>query len=157
NFPNGPYGAPRIPLPTLEDRLGGLQRALTMFHAAGLTSLGDAHVRPRDLTLYQEAERRGLLSARVNMLLSYEAFESYDRLALRTGFGSDRLRINGIKSFVDGAIGGRTCLLEQPFEDANAHGIQVNSTEQLAEIVRNVHNSGSRLGVHANGDRAIAL
>jgi predicted amidohydrolase YtcJ len=157
NFPNGPYGAPRIPLPTLEDRLGGLQQALTMFHASGLTSLGDAHVRPRDLTLYQEAERRGLLSARVNMLLSYEVFESYERLGLRSGFGSDRLRINGIKSFVDGAIGGRTCLLAEPFEDAEAHGIQVNSDEKLAEIVRTVHNAGSRLGVHANGDRAISL
>jgi predicted amidohydrolase YtcJ len=157
NFPNGPYGAPRIPLPTLEDRLGGLQRALTMFHASGLTSLGDAHVRPRDLTLYQEAERRGLLSARVNMLISYEVFESFEKLGLRSGFGSDRLRVNGIKSFVDGAIGGRTCLLEEPFEDAEAHGIQVNSDENLAEIVRTVHNAGSRLGVHANGDRAISL
>jgi predicted amidohydrolase YtcJ len=157
NFPNGPYGAPRIPLPTLDDRLGGLQRALTMFHASGLTSLGDAHVRPRDLTLYQEAERRGILSARVNMLLSYEVFESYRSLELRSGFGSDRLRINGVKSFVDGAIGGRTCLLDDPFDDAEAHGIQVNSDEQLAEIVRIVHNAGSRLAVHANGDRAISL
>ena len=58
---------------------------------------------------------------------------------------------------MDGAIGGRTCLLEQPFEDSAYHGMQTTSTEQLTEIVRSVHTSGSRLAVHANGDRAISL
>jgi predicted amidohydrolase YtcJ len=156
-YPAVSNGATIVPVATLEERIGGLERALTMFHAAGLTSLGDALVGPRDLALYQEAERRGLLSARINMLLSYDQFASFDRLALRTGFGSYRLRIGGIKSFVDGAIGGRTCLLEQPFEGGDYHGMQTTTTEELAEIVRSVHNNGSRLAIHANGDRAISL
>jgi predicted amidohydrolase YtcJ len=156
-YPAVSNGATIVPVATLEERIGGLKRALTMFHAAGLTSLGDALVGPRDLALYQEAERRGMLSARVNMLLSYDQFASFDRLALRTGFGSDRLRIGGIKSFVDGAIGGRTCLLEQPFEGSEYHGMQTTTTEELAEIVRSVHSAGSRLAIHANGDRAISL
>jgi predicted amidohydrolase YtcJ len=128
-----------------------------MFHAAGLTSLGDALVGPRDITLYQEAERRGLLTARVNMLVSYDAFAGVQRLGLRTGFGSDRLRLGGVKGFVDGAIGGRTCLLERPFEGTQDHGMQTTSTADLAEMVRSVHDAGSRLAVHANGDRAIVL
>src|SRR5215212_2014066 len=156
-YPNGATGEPLVPVASLDDRLDGLRRAQTMFHAAGLTSLGDAHVRPRGLALYQEAERRGMLTARINMLLSYEVFALFDQLKLRSGFGSDRLRFNGVKAFVDGAIGGRTCLLEQPFEDSDDHGMQTTSTEQLREIVRSVHFSGSRLGVHANGDRAISL
>ena len=156
-YPAVASGTPLVPAATLEDRIDGLQRALTMFHAAGLTSLGDALVGPRDLALYQEAERRGMLSARINMLLSYDSFAEFNRLGLRTGFGSDRLRVGGIKAFVDGAIGGRTCLLEQPFEDSDYHGMQTTSTEEIAEIVRAVHNSGSRLAVHANGDRAISL
>jgi predicted amidohydrolase YtcJ len=156
-YPAVANGQTIVPVASLEDRLGGLERALGMFHAAGLTSLGDALVGPRDLALYQEAERRGLLSARINMLLSYDAFDAFDSLALRTGFGGDRLRIGGVKAFVDGAIGGRTCLLEQPFEGTAYHGMQTTSTEQLREIVRSVHGTGSRLAVHANGDRAIAL
>src|SRR3712207_9311513 len=78
-----------------------------MFHAAGLTSLGDALVGPRDVELYEVAERRGLLSARVNMLLSYDAFEGFRRLGLRSGFGGSRLRFGGGKAFVGRAIGGR--------------------------------------------------
>ena len=156
-YPAVSGGETIMPAASLEDRLGGLERAFGMFHAAGLTSLGDALVGPRDVALYQEAERRGILSARINMLLSYDAFRDFDRLELRTGFGSDRLRIGGVKAFVDGAIGGRTCLLEQPFQDSDYHGMQTTSTEQLAELVRAVHNAGSRLAVHANGDRAISL
>ncbi|MGE3270761.1 MAG: amidohydrolase, partial [Chloroflexota bacterium] len=156
-YPAVANGPTIVPAATLEDRLGGLQQAFTMFHAAGLTSLGDALVGPRDLALYQEAERRGNLSARINMLLSYDAFGAYESLALRTGFGSEYLRIGGIKGFVDGAIGGRTCLLEQPFTGTDDHGMQTTSTEDLTTMVRRVHNSGSRLAVHANGDRAISL
>jgi len=146
-----------VPEASEEDRLGGLQRAFAMFHAAGLTSMTDALVGPRDLALYQEAERRGHLSARINMLLSYDAFAAFGALRLRSGFGSDRLRFAGVKSFVDGAIGGRTCLLEQPFTGTDYHGMQTTSTEDLQTLVRTVHNAGSRLAIHANGDRAIAL
>jgi len=156
-YPAVANGETIMPVATLEDRLGGLQKALPMFHAAGLTSLGDALVGPRDVTLYQEAERRGILTARVNMLLSYDSFERFRRLGLRSGFGSDRLRFGGVKGFVDGAIGGRTCLLEQPFEGTDDHGMQTTSTSDLADLVRSVHEAGSRLAIHANGDRAIAL
>ncbi|MCC7372012.1 MAG: amidohydrolase [Chloroflexi bacterium] len=156
-YPAVANGPTIVPAATLEDRLGGLERALAMFHAAGLTSLGDALVGPRDLELYQEARRRGILSARINMLLSYDAFGAYESLALRTGFGDHHLRIGGIKGFVDGAIGGRTCLLEQPFEGTEYHGMQTTSADDLRTMVQRVHNAGSRLAVHANGDRAIAL
>src|ERR1041385_1694921 len=84
-------------------------------------------------------------------------FDSMRKLGLMSGFGSSRLRINGVKAFVDGAIGGRTCLLEDPFEGTDDHGMQTISTSDLADLVRMVHTAGSRLAVHANGDRAISL
>jgi predicted amidohydrolase YtcJ len=36
-YPAVSTGEPIVPVPSLEDLLGGLERALTMFHAAGLT------------------------------------------------------------------------------------------------------------------------
>jgi predicted amidohydrolase YtcJ len=146
-----------MPATSLADRLRGLAMALRMFHAAGLTSVGDTLVDASGLELFQEAERRGQLSMRVSMLLVHERFEQLRRLGLRTGIGSDRLRLAGVKAFVDGAIAGRTCLLEEPFEGSDEHGMQTTSTEDLHALVLDVHRGGSRLGVHANGDRAIAL
>ena len=149
-------GKPTVIPPTgLEDRVKGLQRALAMFHAAGLTSMGDAMVGPEDIRLYQEAERRGLLTARINLLIAYQHFDAVKRLGLMSGFGSPRLRFNGVKGFVDGALGGRTCLVEHA--DPDWHGIQTTSTADLRDLVLSVHEAGSRLGIHANGDRAISL
>ncbi|MGH3098925.1 MAG: amidohydrolase [Streptosporangiales bacterium] len=150
-------GSTVAPQSMLEDKLVGLQRAQSMFHAAGLTSIGDALVGPDDVELLVEAKRRGLLSLRVSMLITAEHYDEMRRLAASGSFDDDQLRIQGIKSFVDGAIGGRTCLVEEPFEGTEDHGIQTRSEEQLLDTVRRAQEDGVRVGVHANGDRAIRL
>jgi predicted amidohydrolase YtcJ len=145
------------PPSTFEDRLVGVSRAVRMFHAAGLTSIGDAMVGAGDLGLLAEAERRGILTLRVNALISAEQYDAV-RAAGDVLAGSERLRIGGIKTFVDGAIGGRTCLLEQPFEGtSDDYGIQTRTEGELREVVRMAHEDGMAACVHANGDRAIKL
>jgi len=147
-----------VPASSFEERLAGLSRAVQMFHAAGLTSVGDALVGPHELALFQEALRRGLLTLRVNMLITHEHYDHVRRLGLRSGFGDEQLRFGGVKTFVDGAIGGRTCLMDQPFEGTtDDYGVQTISTSDLRDIARMVHADGTRLCAHANGDRAIAL
>lgn len=144
------------PASTPEDRLRGLQLAMRAFHAAGITSLTDAMIGPDDITLLEEAQRRDLLSMRVNMLLHYEHYGLLAARGWRTGAGDERLRLGGIKTFVDGAIGGRTCLMEQPFEGTtDDFGMQTLSDAELHDVVRMVHLDGNRVCTHANGDRAI--
>jgi hypothetical protein len=146
-----------IPPPSPEHELAALGRYQGMMHAAGITSVGDALVLPRGLRVLQEAHARGELTLRVNMLLAYPVLDSLEALGLRTGLGDTWLRIGGVKAFVDGAIAGGTCLLEEPYEGSCSHGIQAMPTEELNEFVRRVHDAGSTVCVHANGDRAIRL
>jgi predicted amidohydrolase YtcJ len=144
------------PASTPEQRRRGLGLGLTAFHSAGITSLTDALIGPADIALLQDAQRAGELTARVNMLLHYGHYDAIRRLGVRTGFGGEYIRLGGIKAFVDGAIGGRTCLMEQPFEGTtDDFGIQTVSDTELHDIVRMVHGDGNRVCVHANGDRAI--
>ena len=144
------------PASTPEDRQRGLTLAMNAFHAAGITSVTDAMCGPADIALFQESERRGALTMRINMLLHYEHYDLLAKNAIRTGSGTARLRLGGIKGFVDGAIGGRTCLLEQPFEGTtDDYGMQTVSDAELHDVVRMVHLDGNRVCVHANGDRAI--
>lgn len=151
-------GHSHAPESTFEERLRGLVTAQTMFHAAGITSVGDAMMGPSELALFSAARTRGLLTMRVNALVPVDHYDAVRRLRLGTGFGDAHLRIGGIKAFVDGAIGGRTCLLDHPFEGTvDDYGMQTTPTDELLEIVRMVHTDGNRLCVHANGDRAIAL
>ena len=150
-------GRPVVPPSGIEERLDGLDRMIRMFHAAGITSVGDACAGPRHVELYQEAERRGKLDVRVNLLVAYPHFDAMRRLGLQTGFGSHQLRFNGVKAFVDGAIGGRTAWLAEPYVGRDDCGMQTVSENDLRDLVRSVHESGTRIGVHANGDRAISL
>lgn len=140
-----------------QDRLRGLVRAQRQWHAAGLTSVCDALIAPQDIALLQRTRARGELTLRVGMLLSVDHYAAAQALGVGSGFGDDVLRLVGVKAFVDGAIGGRTCLLSEPYADSGGHGLQTTPTEELLEQVRTVHGDGSRIGVHANGDAAIRL
>ncbi len=145
-----------LPTPSLDDLLRGFANVQRAFHQAGITSLTDALVAPAHIELFEEARRRGMLSMRLNLLISYDSYDAVRALRLRSGFGDERLRIGGVKAFVDGAIGGRTCLMEEPFEGTtDDFGIQSTSDADLRDIVRMVHGDGTRVCVHANGDRAI--
>ncbi len=144
-----------VPAGTEEDRLTGLRRAVERWHAAGLTSICDALVGPADLRLFQAARERGLLTLRTGMLISAEHYDLVPDLVSRPEPAGEWLRFVGVKTFVDGAIGGRTCLLAEPVD--GVRGIQTTTTKDLGEIVRTVHGDGNRICVHANGDRAIRI
>ncbi len=150
-------GQATVPASDLDARLRGLARAQRMFHAAGLTSMTDALCGPEDVRLLAEARRRDALTLRISMLV---AFPHYDRIAdlgLQSGFGDDRLRLLGVKAFVDGACAGGNCLVDEPFEGTDDHGMQTMSTPDLEALVARVAGDGVVLAVHANGDRAIRM
>lgn len=146
-----------VPASTIEQRLPSLVRTQRMFHAAGLTSCCDALCGPDDVGLLMAARAAGLLSLRVGMLLAYPHYDHLAALGLRSGLGDEHLRLVGVKAFVDGACAGGNCLVEQPFEGTNDHGMQTMSTEALEDLVTRTARDGVVLAVHANGDRAIRL
>ncbi|WP_307219672.1 amidohydrolase [Microbacterium sp. SORGH_AS_0888] len=125
------------------------------WNAHGITSACDAFVGPRQLAMHTAAKRAGVRRIRVNMLLAAERYDDLRSLGLGTEMGDEWLRIAGIKAFVDGAIGGRTCLVSEPFCGTHDHGMEVSSVDELAALVTAVHDDGNRLAVHANGDAAI--
>ena len=68
----------------------------------------------------------------------------------------DRIRIENLKLFADGALGSQTALLLEPYEDARLGvGLEVMPTEALsAEVVR-AADAGLGVAIHAIGDRAV--
>ncbi len=77
------------------------------------------------------------------------------KLACRTGFGDDWLRIGSVKAFMDGALGPRTAAMFQPYagEPENKGNLNMDG-EQLFEIARRAADVGLGMTVHAIGDRA---
>ncbi|NUU25000.1 MAG: amidohydrolase [Streptomycetaceae bacterium] len=154
-----PSGAPELLGEfTLDDLVPSFAEVCRDFHAEGITSWCDALVAPREIRLYQEALRRGVLTARAGMLVWHRYYDDFVRTGIRSGFGDERLRLVGVKLMVDGALAGGTCLCRVPYPSQTGadNGIQLMPDDEFARIVRAVHSSGSRVAVHANGDLAVA-
>lgn len=124
-------------------------------HAAGITSVGDAMVGPGAWELLRRLDNRDALPLRVNALVAYEHFEHFRGFGRVTPPADARLRVGGVKAFADGAVNGGACWVTEPVIGATGHGLPRMPAEELATVVREVHDAGWRIAVHANGDRAI--
>jgi len=113
-------------------------------------------VTPAEIATYHAGREAGKLSVRVDMMIFDAHLAALRELRLRTGFGDEWLRIGGIKSFVDGAIAGRTAWLSEPYAGRpDDYGIPTKTPEEIERIVLDAHRAGFQVEVHANGDRAI--
>jgi predicted amidohydrolase YtcJ len=154
-YPSLARGRAIIPPSSLDDRLASLDRMVSRMHAAGLTSVCDALCGPDDLRLLFTARDRDALSIRVSAMLAFPHYDHLAALGMTSGAGDDRLRLLGIKAFVDGACAGGNCLVDEPFQGTDDHGMQVMDVDDLNDLALRASKDGLVLGVHANGDRAI--
>ncbi len=143
---------------TQEQELSALELACRQYNSLGITSVGDALVTPSEIDTYQAALKSGSLTVRVYMMVLDSHLTPLRQLRLHTGFGNDWLKFGPIKSFVDGAIAGRTAWLNEPYEGRpDDFGIPTKTAAEIEQIVMEAHRAGFQLAVHANGDRAIQM
>jgi len=129
--------------------LDALRLGLTAAHTEDLRFLGSIETMQR---ICRELREEGI-AFRTHQLLYYPFLEEAEELGVRAGDGDDWLRIGAVKLFADGAIGGRTALLKQPYSDApHTRGMAIHPEERLAEIVRAARRQGFPIAVHAIGD-----
>jgi predicted amidohydrolase YtcJ len=95
---------------------------------------------------------------RVYMLVIPDLLADLQRGGIRPQFGSDRLRIGGVKLFCDGSASERTMRMSQPYVGRpNDYGILVTTQDKLNDAVLSAHRAGFQIGTHANGDVAIDM
>ena len=134
-------------------------------NAAGLTSVRHPGISLDQYRLLQEMQRRGLLSIRLNVLLSappnpdaanVRAFiESSD---VKPDEGDEWLRVGGVKLVADGGFEGGWMRdpYEEPYGNHGAYrGLQLIPTDRYIAIVKQLNHLGWRVGTHAVGDAAM--
>ena len=114
----------------------GVTSAHSMDRAAAFASLSRLH-------------GRRPLPVRVTWNLPAPRLEHAERLGLRGGVGDDRLRIWGVKAFLDGSLGSRTAQM------LDGSGVPVLPQDELVELARRCAASGLSLCLHAIGDGAV--
>lgn len=154
-----------VPPLSLEEQSQALVDIQRRYHAAGLTGIVDPGVTPEMMRAYQTLWRQGRLSMRsVLMPLAdasqplQENLERIECMGLGTAFGDPRLKLGGVKLFLDGGASLGTSLMREPYPDERCNcGIQVTPTETFRQIAWQCARLGWSLGVHVVGGRAIDI
>jgi len=132
-------------------------RAQSAFVASGLTTVCDAQVTSREMDAYQSVRRQGLLRLRTVCMPLSSQLDAYATTGLTTGFGDSMLHLGPMKFYADGTLIGGTALLAEPYGcDGQHSGHLFRSVDELRTDVLRAHALGWRVGVHVQGDEAIA-
>ena len=143
-----------IPRPGLEQVRRLLQEATRRAWVRGVTAV---HV-PEDVQafrLLQSLHQEGALGLRVLIHLTEQSVDGAIRAGFQSGFGDDRLRVGGVKAFLDGALGSRTAEMLEPYlTEPENRGIAVMGDEELMDLLLAASRAGIAAVLHAIGDRA---
>ncbi|PGS54753.1 amidohydrolase [Bacillus sp. AFS041924] len=79
-----------------------------------------------------------------------------DEVKGRLHSGNKNVSFGGVKAFIDGSFGGRTALLEKPYEDDHSQsGLQVTSPAKLEVITKKARENELPIAFHMIGDLAV--
>lgn len=151
-----------IPKYDIEDMVKGMKLAQKQFATWGITTVHDMSTQTNDLQLYQLLQEKEELKVRVRpwmWAIDQNGFDgTYDEVltvGLRSGFGNDMLKIQGLKFMLDGSVGGRTAAVSHPYAGTEETGILYNDVNEIYPLMEKGIQSGLRIAIHAIGDRAI--
>jgi hypothetical protein len=156
---------PRQPERTRDQLIADRVAAYQKLHQAGLTTVRHPGITINDYRMLQEMQKRGVLTMRVNALMSMAInMDATAPSLLRSGIepdeGDEWLRIGGVKLAVDGGFEGG--LMRDPYEEPwgekrRFRGLQTIDAERYVAVVRELNRQQWRVATHAVGDAAIDL
>ena len=140
-----------------EEKLEAARAATAHAAAHGVTSVQDMSAGD-DVGVYQTLLERGELKTRVYAASPLSDWERLKRVGVRRAFGSDMLRIGGLKAFSDGSLGSTTALFFEPYLDApGSSGLPSDEMFPEGAMLKRVEGAdaaGLQVFIHAIGDKA---
>jgi hypothetical protein len=147
-----------VPAPRPEDWDLALGKAQEMLLARGITAVADMGTTIEAWQSYRRAGDAGWLRLRI---MAYAS--GPDAMELIGGPGptpwlyADRLRMGGVKLYLDGALGSRGAWLKAPYaDDPKNTGLPLMSGTQLRNVMSRAALDKFQVAVHAIGDAANA-
>jgi predicted amidohydrolase YtcJ len=146
----------RIPEPSETELTEAIRRALPIAAAAGLTGIHNLEDE-YSLAALRTLEASDELTVRVYHGVRRGLLRRAGDPGLRTGAGSDKLRIGPVKLFSDGALGSRTAHLLEPYEGAvdSYRGVPTLQPDEIVADMCAAAEAGLDVAVHAIGDAAV--
>jgi predicted amidohydrolase YtcJ len=141
-----------IPENDEEIQIAALLAAQEDCFAVGLSSVTDAGMKVSVIKLIDSLQQNGIMQIRVNAMLSTTDSTYLD--FMREGiYKSDRLHVNAVKLYADGALGSRgACMLEEYSDDPANHGLIMYPESHYREVIENALKYNFQVNTHAIGD-----
>ncbi|OLO40478.1 amidohydrolase [Alkalihalophilus pseudofirmus] len=93
---------------------------------------------------------------RAHLLVHHQVAETVEKNLSRLFDNHPYIELGAVKVFADGALGGRTALLSNPYNDApDTNGVAIHSQEDLDEIVKVARSMKKPVAIHVIGDLAV--
>ncbi|HZH33040.1 MAG TPA: amidohydrolase [Pyrinomonadaceae bacterium] len=147
----------KIPAPSFDEKLEAARAATAHAASLGVTSVQDMSAGD-DVGVFQTLAARGELKTRVYAVSPLPRWERLAQTGVRAVFGSDLLRVGGLKGFADGSLGSTTALFFDPYRDAPAtRGLPSDEMFPEGEMLKRVtaaDAAGLQVMIHAIGDSA---
>ncbi|MEO1487855.1 MAG: amidohydrolase [Pseudomonadota bacterium] len=147
-----------VPAPRPEDRDAAFAKAQELLIAYGVTAVADMGTSIEDWQTFRRAGDVGALKIRIMAYAnSLETMELIAGPAPTPWLYADRLRLGGIKLYLDGALGSRGAVLKSPYADRpGVHGLPLLTGAQLRNLMSRAALDRFQTAVHAIGDAANA-
>jgi predicted amidohydrolase YtcJ len=145
---------PHLPEPPASSLDPALLDAQREAHRLGLTGIHNVEAESA-LAAFRRLEGADALRLRVLFHPPVTSLPALRRSGVRSGSGSDWLRIGGIKLFLDGSLGSRTAWMLEPFEGTRDRGMPITVEAEAGDAMRTAAESGIAVAVHAIGDAAV--
>jgi predicted amidohydrolase YtcJ len=146
-----------IPAKSFEENHAAAKAATEHAAKMGVTSLTDMSAGD-DVGVYQNLLEHGELKTRIYAIRSIVLWEVLAKTGVRAAFGSDMLRIGGLKGFSDGSLGSTTAFFFEPYNDSpNTRGLlfdQMLPEGIMLKRVEGADKAGLQVMIHAIGDEA---
>ena len=145
-----------IPAPRPNERDLAFAEAQKVLHSFGITAVADMGTSIEDWQAFRRAGDTGALTLRI---MAYAA--GPDQMELIAGarpspwLYDDKLRLNGVKIYLDGALGSRGAWLKRPYaDDPGNTGLPLTGPAKLRNILVRAAQGNFQPAIHAIGTAA---
>ncbi|RZV31030.1 MAG: amidohydrolase [Sphingomonadaceae bacterium] len=147
-----------VPEPRPRERDLALQKAQDKLLSMGITAAADMGTSLDDWQTFRRAGDRGSLKLRIMAYAAgVEAMEKIAGPGPTPWLYDDKLRLNGVKLYLDGALGSRGAWLKRPYSDDTGNtGLPILRPDQLRNMMSRAAMDNFQVAVHAIGDAANA-
>lgn len=143
-----------IPQPDKSQAIKALLDAQQQCFQYGLTTVNDAGLPKEVILLIDSLQKAGALDMRMYAMVNNTASD-LDYFLDRGVIKTDRLHVQSVKAYADGALGSRGAALKEPYSDQHDHfGAMVTPVAEIHKLAERLAGTAYQLNTHAIGDSA---